>query len=71
MRTINHIQYNQEKIWPDNNRILINAHGRSILKYNGNYYGIGEHKTEGEEGNRAMVGVHCYSSKDLCNWKVL
>jgi hypothetical protein len=29
----------------------------------------GEHKIEGEAGNKAHVGVHVYSSKDLYNWK--
>ena len=33
------------------------------------YYWFGEHKTEGTAGNNALVGVHCYSSKDLYNWK--
>ena len=32
------------------------------------YYWFGEHKTEGENGNLANVGVHCYSSRDLYNW---
>ena len=32
-------------------------------------YWFGEHKTEGSAGNLAQVGVHCYSSKDLYNWK--
>lgn len=56
-------------IWLDNNNIHINAHGGGILYYNGSYYWFGEHKTEGEKGNVANVGVHCYSSKDLYNWK--
>lgn len=30
--------------------------------------GLGEHKIEGEKGNYAQVGVHCYSSSDLYNW---
>ena len=30
---------------------------------------FGEHKTEGRRGNTARVGVHCYSSTDLYNWK--
>lgn len=29
---------------------------------------VGEHKIEGEKGNYAQVGVHCYSSSDLYNW---
>lgn len=56
------------EIWADNNGVHINAHGGGILFDNGKYYWFGEHKTEGEEGNFANVGVHCYSSDDLYNW---
>lgn len=57
------------EIWPDNNGVHINAHGGGILYKDGIYYWYGEHKTEGQGGNVANVGVHCYSSKDLYNWK--
>lgn len=57
------------EIWPDNNGIHINAHGGGILFYEGKYYWFGEHKIEGKAGNKAMVGVHCYSSKNLLDWK--
>ena len=69
------VSFSQQKsfkpgtIWPDNNGIHINAHGGGILIFNGIYYWFGEHKIEGGKGNTAMVGVHCYSSKDLYNWK--
>ncbi len=56
-------------IWTDNNGIHINAHGGGILFYEGKYYWYGEHKIEGKAGNKAMVGVHCYSSKNLVDWK--
>lgn len=56
-------------IWLDNNSVHINAHGGEVLFDKGKYYWFGEHKTEGNEGNVANVGVHCYSSKDLYNWK--
>lgn len=56
------------ELWLDNNNVHINAHGGGILYDNGIYYWFGEHKTEGENGNLANVGVHCYSSKDLYNW---
>jgi len=39
------------------------------LHYEGKYYWFGEHKTEGRGGNTALVGVGCYSSEDLYNWK--
>lgn len=55
--------------WLDNNGVHIKAHGGGILYDNGIYYWFGEHKTEGEAGNVANVGVHCYSSTDLYNWK--
>ena len=56
-------------IWPDNNGVHINAHGGGILFQNDTYYWFGEHKIEGKKGNSAQVGIHCYSSKDLYNWK--
>lgn len=56
------------ELWLDNNGAHINAHGGGILFDNGKYYWFGEHKTEGENGNMANVGVHCYSSVDLYNW---
>jgi hypothetical protein len=55
-------------VWLDNNGVHINAHGGGMIFHDGKYYWFGEHKTEGEAGNFANVGVHCYSSKDLYNW---
>jgi hypothetical protein len=57
------------EIWPDNNGVHINAHGGGILFHEGKYYWFGEHKIEGKKGNQAWVGVHCYSSKNLTDWK--
>ncbi len=57
------------QLWPDNNGIHINAHGGGILKKGDTYFWYGEHKIEGTAGNVAHEGVHCYSSKDLVNWK--
>ena len=56
-------------LWPDENGIHINAHGGGILFHDGVYYWFGEHKTEGSAGNRAHVGVHVYSSRDLYHWR--
>jgi hypothetical protein len=56
------------EIWPDNEGVHINAHGGGLLLDGDVYYWYGEHKTEGEGGNRANVGFHCYSSTDLYNW---
>jgi hypothetical protein len=57
------------ELWHDNNGIHINAHGGGMLFHQGTYYWFGEHKIEGKAGNKAHVGVHCYSSGDLYNWK--
>lgn len=59
------------ELWLDNNGVHINAHGGGILydAHTEKYYWFGEHKTEGKEGNLANVGVRCYSSNDLYNWK--
>jgi hypothetical protein len=62
-------RFNPGKLWLDNNGVHINAHGGGILFYNDTYYWFGEHKTEGDAGNRANVGVHVYASKNLTDWK--
>ena len=53
------------ELWMDNNGVHINAHGGGILAYGERYYWYGEHKIEGEAGNKAHVGVHVYSSENL------
>jgi len=57
-------------IWPDDNGVHINAHGGGMLYHNNRYYWFGEHKTEGDAGNTAMIGVSCYSSENLYEWKI-
>lgn len=57
------------ELWPDNKGAHINAHGGGLLVAGGVTYWFGEHKIEGRAGNKAHVGVHVYSSKDLYNWK--
>lgn len=64
-----HNSFKPGKIWTDNNGLHINAHGGGLLIYNDTYYWFGEHKIKGRRGNRAQVGVSCYSSGDLYNWK--
>ncbi len=54
--------------WLDNNGRHINAHGAGFIYENGRYYMFGEHKLGGTLGNKALIGVHCYSSDDLYNW---
>lgn len=61
--------YKPGEIWPDNNGVHINAHGGGVLFHDGKYYWFGEHKVEGEKGNQAWVGVRCYSSENLYQWK--
>ena len=55
------------EIWPDDRGEHINAHGGGILVHDGTFYWYGEHKSENTSS--ALVGVTCYSSKDLVNWK--
>ena len=61
--------FTPKEIWKDNNGVHINAHGGGVLFNEGKYYWFGEHKIAGPKGNKAHVGVHCYSSTDLYNWK--
>ena len=55
------------ELWYDTDGRHINAHGGGILKYGDTYYWFGEHKDE--RTSDAMVGVMCYASKDLVNWR--
>ncbi len=55
------------EIWPDNNGVHINAHGGGILYHKGRYYWYGENKCD--TTSSAMVGIMCYSSKNLTDWK--
>ncbi len=56
-------------LWPDDKGTHINAHGGGMLWHDGRYYWYGEHKVAGDAGNYAQVGVHCYSSENLRDWK--
>ncbi|GHU69299.1 hypothetical protein FACS189413_07960 [Bacteroidia bacterium] len=55
------------KLWLDDKGVHINAHGGGVLYHEGKYYWFGEHK--GEKSNNALVGVTCYSSENLYDWK--
>lgn len=55
------------KLWPDSEGTHINAHGGGVLYHNGTYYWYGEHKSP--TTSSALVGVMCYSSKNLTDWK--
>lgn len=54
-------------IWNDVDSNYINAHGGGILQHEGTYYWFGEHRPA--KGFSTEVGVNCYSSTDLLNWK--
>ncbi len=62
-------EFRPGQVWLDDTGSAINAHGGGLLYHEGLYYWYGEHKVAGEAGNVAWVGVHCYSSRDLYNWK--
>ncbi len=54
------------ELWLDNRGQHINAHGGGLLRHDGKYYWFGEHKSENTSA--ALVGVTCYSSKNLTRW---
>ena len=56
-------------LWPDDKGVHVNAHGGGVLFAEGRYWWYGEHKVAGRAGNKAMVGVHAYSSANLTDWK--
>ncbi len=72
-------EFKPGEVWVDVNGAPINAHGGGVLHHEGVYYWYGEIKTGKTwlpECNRSWggtrvetVGVSCYSSKDLYNWK--
>ena len=51
------------EIWPDNQGEHITAHGGGMLYHEGTYYWYGENKSDST--SKAMVGIMCYSSKNL------
>lgn len=55
------------EVWKDADGNVINAHGGGILYNSGTYYWYGEHRPS--SGFTTQVGVTCYSSTDLRNWK--
>lgn len=69
MKSMIHRSFHPGELWPDTDGVHINAHGGGFYFENGVYYWFGEHKIEGDAGNRAHVGVGVYRSTDLYNWK--
>lgn len=58
--------FNPGQLWPDHHGEHISAHGGGLLFHEGTYYWYGEDNTDGYLNH---VGVSCYSSTDLYNWK--
>ncbi len=59
-------------IWKDIDGNDIQAHGGCIIKHEDTYYWYGEHKGADNcswDFRVDVIGVSCYSSKDLVNWK--
>ena len=56
------------RVWLDEAGHPINAHGGGVIRDGDAWYWFGEHKIYGHRGNKAHVGVHCYSSRDLVRW---
>ncbi|HWH72373.1 MAG TPA: glycoside hydrolase family 43 protein [Candidatus Sulfotelmatobacter sp.] len=74
-----HSEFKPGEVWTDTSGAPINAHGGGVLYCGKKYYWYGEIKTGKTwtpECNRSwggtrveLVGVSCYSSKDLYNWQ--
>ena len=59
-------------IWKDIDGNDIQAHGGCIISFGGTYYWYGEHKGQDNCPGTTrvdVIGISCYSSKDLVNWK--
>lgn len=60
------------QMWKDIDGNNIQAHGGCILFYDGIYYWYGENKGKENSKDKCrvdVIGISCYSSKDLLNWK--
>lgn len=57
-------------VWKDNTGKHINAHGGNIFNYKGTYYWYGESRSENGKPYSSL-GVSCFTSKDLKNWKIM
>lgn len=72
-------EFRPGEVWRDSDGQAINAHGGGVLHHQGVYYWYGELKrgrTWTPACNRSwggarveLVGVSCYASRDLLNWK--
>jgi len=69
---VNSIHPGQE--WYDENGDLIQAHGGGFLYHDSTYYWYGENKNTTTAFPRLrteVIGISCYASRDLYNWKNL
>jgi len=57
------------QLWYDTDGHPINAHAGGMLYHEDQYYWFGQITIPGRRGADSWVGVNCYSSKDLYNWK--
>ena len=60
------------QMWKDVDGNDIQAHGGCIIEHEGVYYWYGEHKGQDNCPGTTrvdVIGVSCYSSKDLLSWK--
>jgi len=68
---IQHRSFLPGQVWLDTDSNPIQAHGGGMLLQDGIYYWFGENKDGETYGNHRidMIGVSCYSSRDLIRWK--
>lgn len=70
---VSYDSFTPDNQWLDNEGTMIQAHGGGVLwdEKTQKYYWYGEQKGEDKlsDGNIAAIGVSCYSSTDLYNWK--
>jgi len=68
---INSKQFLPGGTWLDTDGKPIQAHGGGMLYEDGVYYWFGENKDGETYGNHRIdvIGVNCYSSRDLVQWK--
>jgi len=74
--SINNEYFTPGEVWHDTDGKPIQAHGGGILYDNGVYYWYGENKGAENAKNQSgllervdVIGISCYSSEDLLNWK--
>lgn len=54
-------------IWKDTQGDQIEAHGGGVIRYGGQFFWLGEDRTQGRDPAKRYVS--CYTSSDLVHWK--